>query len=113
MSLLSPDDVHAISAINKWYRCAVECGRDALRAAIECGKLLQAAKDDCDHGEWLPWLQANFDGTQRTAQRFMRLSANATALSHLDHGETLTDALASIAHRKRSLKLPNRRSPQR
>lgn len=68
-----------------------------MTAAVECGKLLLLEKEDCEHGEWLEWLNTNFDGTPRTAQRFMRI-ANATAASHLPmNGSNLTEALASIA----------------
>jgi hypothetical protein len=93
--LLTPLDVKSINAINHWYDTAIESGQNAVSAAVECGKLLVIEKEDCDHGEWLEWLQINFKGTPRTAQRFMRL-ANASASVALT-GETLTDALASIS----------------
>ena len=37
--------------------------------ARACGELLRQAKNDVKRGEWLPWLEANFDGKVRTAQR--------------------------------------------
>jgi hypothetical protein len=96
-SLLSASEARAIAAINRWHKAAVSAGDDFMTAAVECGKLLLLEKEDCEHGEWLEWLNTNFDGTPRTAQRFMRI-ANATAASHLPmNGSNLTEALASIA----------------
>jgi hypothetical protein len=46
------------------------------------------------HGEWLPWLEANFDADPRTAQTYMRLAANATRVSHLG---SVREAVALLA----------------
>jgi hypothetical protein len=50
----------------------------ALVAAWQAGHLLIAEKQRVFHnmgpGAWLLWLEANFRGTARTAQRYMRLA---------------------------------------
>jgi hypothetical protein len=41
----------------------------------------------CEHGDWLPWLEAEFGWTDRTARRFMdvaRLPGKMDNLSDLD-----------------------------
>ena len=90
--------VHAV-AINREYDLAIKSGRDAVTHAAECGKLLLDAKQDCLHGEWVEWLDINFSGSLRTAQKFIRL-ANASPRTHLT-GANLTDALAAIATPRR------------
>jgi hypothetical protein len=40
--------------------------------SIEIGRLLSEAKDQLDHGQWLPWLQQEFGYSARTAQNYMR-----------------------------------------
>lgn len=59
---------------------------DAVEHALTAGRLLLEAKVAVVHGEWLPWIEQNFDGGARTAQGYMRLakdSANAQRLAHL------------------------------
>jgi hypothetical protein len=58
--------------------------------AIEAGRLLLDAKKRCAHGDWGPWLGANFAGSKRTAQIYIQLAkdpailgANAQRVSHL------------------------------
>ena len=67
--------------------------RDTLAHAIRAGTLLIEAKAQVKHGEWIPWLGENFDGTVRCAQRYMRLAANANDVSHLP---TVTEALGAL-----------------
>jgi hypothetical protein len=51
----------------------------ALRAGLEhakrAGELLLEAKQQCHHGEWLPWLGANVEFSERTAQAYMRVAS--------------------------------------
>ena len=53
---------------------------------IEIGKRLIDAKSHVGHGEWGGWLEANFEFTDRTAQRFMKAAeevGKTTSLSIL------------------------------
>jgi hypothetical protein len=68
--------------------------RSSLTHAIRAGELLIEAKDQTEHGGWLPWLTANFDLTTRTAQSYMGLAANAKRVSHLG---SVREALAALA----------------
>lgn len=49
----------------------------AIKHAIKAGELLAKAKGLCAHGEWLAWLKDNFDLSDRTAQRYMLIAAEA------------------------------------
>ena len=47
-----------------------------VQHAKSAGELLLQAKAQCQHGEWLPWLEENFEGSATTAQAYMRLARN-------------------------------------
>ena len=47
-----------------------------LLEARAAGELLLEAKDTVKHGEWLDWLEANFEGSGRTARAYMRIAAH-------------------------------------
>ncbi len=51
---------------------------------IRCGEALAAAKEQVPHGEWLPWLEANFEGSERTAQAYATVAANPQRAADLD-----------------------------
>jgi phage N-6-adenine-methyltransferase len=85
---------------NDAHRRAEGAAVSALECAREAGEYLTRAKAQCQHGEWLPWLEANFEGSPRAAQQYMRvaerwpeLSGNAQRVSHL----SLRAALAELA----------------
>ncbi len=48
--------------------------RDSLGLGISLGVFLAEAKETCRHGEWLDWLERNFDQSARHAQRLMLLA---------------------------------------
>jgi Protein of unknown function (DUF3102) len=52
----------------------VKAAADALTHARDAGGLLLEAKAAVQHGEWLPWLQANVCFSLRTAQMYMKVS---------------------------------------
>lgn len=52
----------------------------ALTHAMAAGDGLLEAKAKCRHGEWLPWLAANFEFADRTASTYMRLANNREAI---------------------------------
>ncbi len=59
--------------------------QDAVSHAIRAGELLTEAKSRVKHGEWLPWLEANFPGSPRSAQGYMRLAENAEDARRVSH----------------------------
>ena len=55
--------------------------QQAGTAILEIGRRLLEAKEQLDHGEWLPWLEEKVEFSQSTAQRFMRLAREYTKTS--------------------------------
>jgi hypothetical protein len=80
------------------HQATLTLARDAIRKEMErCAKSivtigwnLQRAKDECGHGIFLKWLDAEFGWSHRTAQRFMRAAEvfdtkeNATRVSQME-----------------------------
>jgi Protein of unknown function (DUF3102) len=56
---------------------------NALARAMDAGDLLLEAKERCPHGTWLPWLEANFEGSARRAQEYMYLARNRGEIEEL------------------------------
>lgn len=59
--------------INKEHELALIHVVKALEHANKAGELLIQAKATCKHGEWERWLENNFKGSKRQAQRYMRI----------------------------------------
>ena len=53
-------------------------GGPPTRPRKSIGGLLREAKLQLRHGKWLPWLTAEFDFSERTAQNYMRAHKFAT-----------------------------------
>jgi hypothetical protein len=45
--------------------------RGEARRIIEAGKILIESQDELEHGQWLDWLDKNFDLSQRSAYRYI------------------------------------------
>lgn len=96
----------AVADINRLHEEAKRCtsaSRDALHAALvaawRAGHLLIAERKRVFHdmgaGAWLLWLKANFRGTVRTAQRYIRLAHSITDEAFLQ-GMSLRQAYARL-----------------
>jgi hypothetical protein len=62
-------------------------GKRVVRDVIEMGERLLQAKRLCSHGEWRPWLNREFEWTDRQAQRLIQtyeLSLKSDNLSDLN-----------------------------
>jgi hypothetical protein len=74
---------------------AAEACRDSARRTVQqaasCGRALLAAKEQCEHGQWLHWLGQNFDYDKATAQRYMQVAKAASVRNLADH-----DSVASV-----------------
>lgn len=70
--------------------------RNAVAKAIDCGRYLAAARQQIGHGGWTVWLGANFNYTERHAQRFMQIAGYAETHS-LEQAESIQHALRIIA----------------
>lgn len=96
----------AATEINRLHeeakRCAVvsvQSLHGALAAAWQAGQLLLAEKRRVQHsmglGAWLLWLETNFHGTPRTAQRYMKLARSVADLAFL-RGMSLRQTYARL-----------------
>lgn len=56
---------------------------DVQRGIIAIGFELIAAKKEIEHGGWADWLKENFDWTQQTANRFMRVAERFGKLNNV------------------------------
>lgn len=85
----TPDSRTVAKEINRLHAVAVRNAldsrhslRQALSAAWRAGGLLIEAKKHVrrrmGRGAWLPWLEQNFEGSARTAQRYMCLARSVT-----------------------------------
>lgn len=96
----------AVAEINRLHEEAKRCSaasrralHGALVAAWQAGHLLVEERKRVFHnmgaGAWLLWLKANFRGTARTAQRYIRLAHCVTDAEFL-RGMSLRQAYARL-----------------
>jgi hypothetical protein len=74
--------------------------QSSLFHAKNVGELLLQAKEQCPHGQWLPWLKANVHLSERTAQAYMQVAKRWPELEGKPAGSadsTLEGALAYLA----------------
>jgi hypothetical protein len=71
--------------------------QSAVQHAIRAGELLIEAKAAVGHGNFGPWLKANFPGSRRTAERYMSFFQNRHAVAHL---RTVADAAEALTKPK-------------
>jgi len=62
----------ATAEIIKWHNIAHDrlCG--TWEAYVKCGELLTAEQAKLNHGEWIPWIEANLPFGRSQAWRYMR-----------------------------------------
>jgi Protein of unknown function (DUF3102) len=63
--------------ISTEHRACQHAIKRALAHAVACGRLLIEAKDQLEHGQWLPWLRDHCGVPERSAQRYITLAAHA------------------------------------
>jgi hypothetical protein len=68
--------------------------QSAVRHAIQAGEKLIEAEGLVRHGEWLPWLEANLNGSADTAGNYMRLARNS---EHVRNLPSVRQALALLS----------------
>ncbi len=88
LALLSAD-------INAAHRACEQAARSTLEHAYRTGELLIEAKATLRHGEWLPWLEANCEVSDRQARTYMRL-ARELPKSEVGSDLSLKGALRAI-----------------
>lgn len=67
--------------INKEHRLAEQAATNAVLHAMNAGALLIEARGHCPRGTWGQWLANHFEGSERTAQAYMRVAARVPQLS--------------------------------
>ena len=70
---LSVEQIKQIVAIRHACQLQNEFRAKSAKAAVAAGRLLNKAKADCQHGQWLPFLK-EAKVNRRTASRWMRLA---------------------------------------
>lgn len=104
-SIILALDAPFISAIRSEHEAALAAASTACEHARRAGGLLLKAKEQLPHGAWLPWLEANFTFSARTAQVYMRVSEGWKTISN-----TQTSAHLSIDEAVKLLAEPIDRS---
>jgi hypothetical protein len=75
---------------------AIQDGLSAIRHFIRAGAFLLEARSRFAHGEWIPWLEQNWDSSITLAQVYMRLARNRELLA-LEQPRTLSEAQRLIS----------------
>lgn len=75
----------------------------AVAHAIAAGEALIAAKAELERGQWLPWVRANLDFSERMARNYMRIARNGNAVADLG---SIREALADLAEPRSVIELP-------
>jgi hypothetical protein len=95
--LVDDDDLVQLAATaNRHYADFESAGHNALVAAWNCGAALSRAKALVGHGEFKPWVEANFDGSYSLASSYMRIAANVQR-SELSEHDSINGVLKAIA----------------
>jgi hypothetical protein len=68
------------AAANREHVKALSTATHAVEHAVRAGELLAKARDLCDAGQWTEFIESNFNGSLRTAQKYMRLARNIQQL---------------------------------
>lgn len=86
----SIDTANLVGRINAAHRKAELSARDAIQHALEAGGLLRQVKNSLQHGQWLPWLGENFKGSNKTAERYLRLHDHRDLISNSTRASDLS-----------------------
>ena len=70
---------------------------ESIADVVEIGRLLVEAQNQVGHGEWLPWLESEFDFSARTAQNYMAAQEFALKYETVAHLRLTCSALYALA----------------
>ena len=70
-----------------------------VQRAMDAGRFLNAAKEQCGHGTWMPWLGANWNYKHATASAYMQI-ANFQHAGNLKDAKSIREALRMIGEEK-------------
>lgn len=101
MMTTDPPATSLADEINRLHRTAKFAAQLALDSVHAAGLLLIEAKSHCQHGEWQPWLKANFEGSARTARAYIQVATHwPTIEAKRQNVATLGAALRLLAEPK-------------
>jgi hypothetical protein len=95
----STTDPDAIKA-NIAHNLVTQRGFEIVKAMIFCGEILDQKKQSLPHGKWLPWIRANLDFTERTAQYYLKLYEHRDEVL-LERPQSLLGAIALFSDTQR------------
>src|SRR3954451_3562042 len=72
---------------------------------IDIGDLLLEAKAQCEHGQWLAWLSAEFTWSEDTAARYMKVATLAARFRSLRNLNLAVTTLYELADHEREEEL--------
>lgn len=70
--------------------------RNMVQHAHRAGRALLAAKEQLEHGQWLPWLGAHFDQSISLANKYMAIASNSEQIPNLLEAPSITQAMRMI-----------------
>lgn len=94
--LSAPSPLDLADIANREHLLARSSFEDMGTHFVAAGEALLKAKSRIPHGQWLPWLAANFKGSERIAQVYMRVASNPQRVADLEE-PSLRRALTAIA----------------
>ena len=89
--------------IHQQHDAASSAFKSAVGHAVAAGELLLQAKEQLEHGKWLPWLQANCEIPERTVQAYIRLARLPIEKRNAVADLPLREALSAIRSREQRL----------
>ena len=94
------EGMNRAAEINLLHRRVYDGLRTTLQVAIQIGELLVAQKAECDHGEWIPWIEANLSFDRTMAARYTRCYHNRARLEVLNVDSSPHLTIAEFARLK-------------
>ena len=83
---------------NREHSQAQRAAGQAVKHGVEAGGLLLKAKEEVGHGNFMKWVEENFEGSERVARKYMRLATAA------DQNRIDPDEVSSLAEAERLLR---------
>jgi hypothetical protein len=87
---------HCAEAANMAAEQVETSARSMVQHADRAGRALLAAKEQVEHGDWLPWLGANFDQSISLANKYMAIASNSERIPNLKEAPSITQAMRMI-----------------
>lgn len=80
---------------NREHRLASESAAKAVHHAIACGRILRGVKESLPHGRFGAWIVEHFEGSERSAQRYLRFAENQEKVQQASSIRTAEKLLAT------------------